>query len=58
VVCDKIERVTNGWFAIYMGKAVEDRSMVVHDEVNGQWELQVLMRRDKLGDMGCLVPMR
>ncbi len=37
---------------------MEDRSMVVHDEANGRRELQALMKRDKLGDMGHLVPMR
>jgi len=37
---------------------VEDKSMVLHDEVNGRWELQGLMRHDELGDMGCFVPMR
>jgi hypothetical protein len=51
------------WFAICMGddvedrSEVEDRSMVPHDETNGQWELQGLIKRDKLGDMGRLVPM-
>jgi hypothetical protein len=37
---------------------VEDRSMVMHDQANGRWELQGLMKHDELGDMGCLVPMR
>jgi hypothetical protein len=36
---------------------MEDRSLVLHDEANGQWELQGSMRRDELGDMGRLVPM-
>ncbi len=40
------------------GDEVEDRSVVVHDEANEQWELQGLMRCDELGDMGCLVPMK
>ncbi len=37
---------------------MEERFMVVHDKVNGQWELQGLMKHDELGDMGRLVPMR
>ncbi len=37
---------------------MKDRSVVVHDEVNGHWELQGLMKRDELGDMGCLVHMK
>ncbi len=41
-----------------MGNEVDDRLVVAHDEVNGQWELRGLMRRDELGDMGHLVPMR
>jgi len=41
-----------------MGDEVEDWSVVVHDEANGRWELRSLMRRDELGDMGCLVPMK
>jgi hypothetical protein len=36
---------------------VEDRSVVLHDEANGRWELRNLMRGDELGDMGCSVPM-
>jgi hypothetical protein len=40
-----------------MGDELEDRSVVAHDKVNGQWELQGSIRRDELGDMGCLVPM-
>jgi hypothetical protein len=28
---------------------VEDRSMVVHDKVNGRWELRGLMKHDELG---------
>ncbi len=28
------------WFTICMGDEVEDRLVVPHDEVNGQWELQ------------------
>jgi hypothetical protein len=55
VICDLL---TNGWFVVCMGDEVEDRSMVVHDKVNGQWELRGSMRRDDLGDMGHLVPMR
>jgi hypothetical protein len=31
----RIGRVTNGWFVVYMGDEVEDRSMVAHDEMNG-----------------------
>jgi len=31
---------------------------MAHDEMNGQWELQGLMKRDELGNMGCFVPMR
>jgi hypothetical protein len=41
-----------------MGDEVEDRSMVAHDEVNGQWELRGSMRCDELGYMGRLVPMK
>jgi hypothetical protein len=40
-----------------MGHEVEDRSMVVHDEMNGRWELLGSMKRDELEDMGCLIPM-
>jgi hypothetical protein len=40
-----------------MEDEVEDRSVVFHDEVNGQWELQSLLKRDELGDMGHLVSM-
>ncbi len=43
---------------IYIGDGVKNGLVVVHNKVNGQWELQGLMRHDKLGDMGCLVPMR
>jgi len=50
--------ITNGWFVIYVGDEVEDRSMVVHDKANGWWELQGSMKRDELVDMGRLVPMR
>jgi hypothetical protein len=32
--------------------------VVAHDKANGRWELQGLMKHDKLGDMGCLVPMK
>jgi hypothetical protein len=27
------------WFVVCMGDKVEDRSVVPHDETNGQWEL-------------------
>jgi hypothetical protein len=37
---------------------VEDRSVVAHDEPNGQWELRGSMRHDELRDMGHLVPMK
>ncbi len=37
---------------------MEERSVVAHDQVNGQWELQGSMRRDEFRDMECLVPMR
>jgi hypothetical protein len=37
---------------------VEDRLVGVHDEVNGRWEPQGSMRRDELGDMGRLMPMK
>jgi hypothetical protein len=40
-----------------MGDGVEERFMVVHDKVNGQWG-QGLTKHDELGDMGRLVPMR
>jgi hypothetical protein len=30
---------------------------MAHNEANGQWELQGLMIRDELEDMGRLVPM-
>jgi hypothetical protein len=44
VVYDLLEsKVISGWFMVYMGDEVDDRSVVVHDE---------------LGDMGCLVPMK
>jgi hypothetical protein len=44
--------VTSGWFVVYVGDEVKDRSVVAHDKANGRWELQGSMRRDKLGDMG------
>ncbi len=28
---------------------MEDKSVVTHDETNGQWELRGLMKRDELG---------
>jgi len=37
---------------------VKDRLLVAHDKINGRWELQGSIRRDELGDVGCLVPMR
>ncbi len=37
---------------------MEDRLVVAHGEVNGRWELQGSMRRDELGDMGHLRPMK
>jgi hypothetical protein len=43
---------------VCMGDEVKDRSLVVHDEVNGRWELQSSMKHDELEDMGHLVPMR
>jgi hypothetical protein len=30
----------NEWFMVCMADEVEDRSLVVHDEVNGRWELK------------------
>jgi hypothetical protein len=50
--------VTNGWLVVYVGDEVEDKSMVAHDKVNEQWELQGLTKRDELGDIGHLVPMK
>jgi len=41
-----------------MGDEVENKSVVAHGEVNGQWELRGSMRNDELRDMGCLVPMK
>jgi hypothetical protein len=41
---------------VCMGDEVEDRLMVAHDEVNGQWELRNSMRCDELGDMGVWCP--
>ncbi len=41
-----------------MGDEVEDRQVVVRDEANGWWELQGSMKRDELGDMEHLVPMK
>jgi hypothetical protein len=41
-----------------MGDGVENELVVAHNKANGQWELQGLMRDDKFGDMGHLVPMR
>jgi len=43
---------TSGWFMVCVGDGVEIKFVVVHDEANGWWELQGLMRRDELGDMG------
>jgi len=40
-----------------MGDEMDDRLVVLHNETNGQWGLQSFMKRDKLGDMGHLVPM-
>jgi hypothetical protein len=54
----RIREVISGWFVVRMGDEVEDRSVVVHDEVNGWSKLWGLMKRDELGDMGHLVPMR
>jgi hypothetical protein len=34
-----MEGVTSGWFVASVGDEVEDKSMVVHDEANGRWEL-------------------
>ncbi len=50
--------VISGWFMVCKGDKVEDRLVGAHDEANGQWELQGLMRHEKLGVMGRLVPMR
>ncbi len=47
-----------GGLGFAWGDEVEDMAVVVHDEMNGQWELQSSMRRDELGDMRHLVPMR
>ncbi len=54
----RIRRVTNGSFVICMRNEVEDRSVVVHDEANGQWELWGSMKRDQLKDMERLVPIK
>ncbi len=40
----RIRQITNGWYVVYMGDEVEDRSVVPHDETNEQWELWGLMR--------------
>jgi hypothetical protein len=48
----------NEWFMVCMGDEVENRSLVVHDEANGRWELQSSMKHDKLGNMGHLVLMK
>ncbi len=48
----------NGWFMIYIGDGVENRFVVMHEKVNGWWELRGSMKHDELGDMGYLVPMR
>jgi hypothetical protein len=43
---------------VSIGKVVENGVMVVCEKTNGQCELRSSMRHDKLGDMGCFVPMR
>ncbi len=43
---------------VCVGDEVEDRSVVAHDEMNGQWELQGSMKCGELGDMGRLVLMK
>jgi hypothetical protein len=43
---------------IYIGDGVENRFVVMHEKVNGWWELRGSMKHDELGDMGYLVPMR
>jgi hypothetical protein len=53
-----MEGVTSGWFVICVGDEVEYKSMVVHDEANGWWELWSSMKRDELKDMGRLMPMK
>jgi hypothetical protein len=43
---------------VCIGDGVDIRFVVAHDKVNGWWELRGSMKHDKLGDMGCLVPMK
>ncbi len=43
---------------VSIGKVVENGVMVVCEKTNGRCELRSSMRHDKLGDMGCFVPMR
>jgi len=38
------------WFVVCVGDEMENRSMVVHDKANGQWELRGSMKCDELGD--------
>ncbi len=35
---------------------MENRSVMAHDKVNGQWELQDSIKHNELKDMGRLVP--
>jgi hypothetical protein len=51
-------RGTNVWFMVWMRGGTSEWFVVAHDKANGRWELQGLMKHDKLGDMGCLVPMK
>ncbi len=56
MICQN-QRGNYGWFVVCMGDEMDDRLVVLHNETNGQWGLQSFMKRDKLGDMGHLVPM-
>jgi len=38
------------WFVVCVGDEMENRSVVVHDKANGQWELRGSMKCDELGD--------
>ncbi len=46
------------WFVVYIRGGGEKRSMVMHENANGRWELQGSMKHDELDGMERLVPMR
>lgn len=41
----------SGWCVVCIGKIVENGVVMVRESINGQCELQSLMRHDKLGNI-------